>query len=154
MLDAYIKRRDYWNPVFERFLLPETATDDDVLQMFTELMLTNFEFFAGDKEMQHVILWQISEVNPLMQSVSEKRERGGAVLLAYTDRHFEDSDIGFREIIALLLGGIYYLVLHARFNKSTVCGIDINNEKDRKKVLKAIRYLIELVWWDAGKRAA
>lgn len=151
MLATYIKRKDYWNRAFERYVLPLGASDDDVREMFIELMQSNFEFFGSDREMQQVILWQISETNPLMQSVSEKREKSGAILLACTDRHFESSAIGFREIMALLLGGIYYLVLHARFNKSTVCGIDINNERDRQRVLKAIRYLIELVWWDAGR---
>jgi AcrR family transcriptional regulator len=151
LLAAYIKRKDYWNQVFERYVLPATATDDDVQEMFIDLMQANFNFFAKDREMQQVILWQISETNALMQSVSEKREKSGAVLLGYTDRHFEGWDIGFRVITALILGGIYYLVLHARFNKSTVAGIDMNNEWDRQRVLKAIRYLIELVWWDAGR---
>jgi len=42
------------------------------------------------------------------------------------------------------------LVLHAKKNKSTQCGIDINTEEGRNEILKAIRQIIK--WsFTAGK---
>ncbi len=86
--------------------------------------------------MQRLILWQISTISPLMRSISETREREGLKLLALADPYFRESGISFRAVSALIVGGIYYMVLHGVYNKSTVCGIDVNQAGDRAIVLK------------------
>jgi len=140
---AYIKEKDYWPPFFERFQLGDHATKDEIKTMFTELMQENFHSFLTNHEMQKIILWQISEENPLMRSISEAREERGAQLLSKAMPYFIPSGTSFKAVIALLLGGIYYLVLHAETNKSTVCGVDINREMDRNTIVKTIGEIIE-----------
>ncbi len=140
---AYIREKDYWPPFFERFQLNDHPTKEEIKTMFTELMQENFHSFLANPEMQKIILWQISEENPLMRSVSEAREEKGAVLLSKANPYFIPSGTSFKAVIALLLGGIYYLVLHAETNKSTVCGIDVNLEHDRNTVIKTIGEIIE-----------
>jgi len=81
-----------------------------------------------------------------MKSVSDQREEEGEKVLKMTDPFFAGSDINFRALIALLLGGIYYIVLHGETNKSTVSGIDINLEKDRKAISETIRQVISWAW--------
>jgi hypothetical protein len=139
---AYIAEKDYWPPFFERFKLEEGADEKTVRQLFTELMQENYHFFKNNKEMQMIIHWQISEENPLMRSISEAREREGDKLLKLTDPLFRDTDVDFKAVIALLLGGIYYIVLHANTNKSKVCGIDINLEKDSEALKRTIGQII------------
>ena len=114
--------------------------------MFTELMQENFRFFFSNKEMQQIILWQISETNPLLRCVSENRETEGAKLLAMTDPYFQDTSINFRAILALLLGGLYYITLHACYNKSTVSGIDANKAEDRQEIIKTISDVLSWAW--------
>jgi AcrR family transcriptional regulator len=143
---AYIRENDYWFAFFEDFNLPESPEKHQVQQLFTDLMLENFKVFRDNIEMQKIILWQISENNPLMKSVSEQREAEGEKLLKMTDPFFLGSGINFRALIALLLGGIYYIVLHGETNKSTVSGMDINLEKDRKAVSETIRQVIAWAW--------
>jgi AcrR family transcriptional regulator len=140
---AYIREKDYWPPFFERFQLPEQPSREEVKRMFTELMQENLLSFMANPEMQKIILWQISEENPLMRSISEAREQNGARLLSKATPFFIRSGTSFKAVIALLLGGIYYLVLHAETNKSTVCGIDVNLDSDRKTVVKTIGEIIE-----------
>jgi AcrR family transcriptional regulator len=148
---AYITSRDYWAPFFERFYLDGQATDEQVMQMFTELMQENFKYFWGDAEMQKIILWQISEVNPLMRSISEAREAKGDQLLRLADRHFAGTDVNFRAVVNLLLGGIYYAVLHAKTNQSSVCGIDINVERDWLTLHRTITQVIGWAWEGANR---
>ncbi|HZY36195.1 MAG TPA: TetR/AcrR family transcriptional regulator [Mucilaginibacter sp.] len=140
---AYIQEKDHWPPFFERFRLDGDAGKSDVQKLFTELMQENFRSFMANPEMQKIILWQISEENPLMRSISEAREAQGAKLLAKASPYFVPAGISFKAITGLLLGGIYYFVLHASTNKSTVCGIDVNLESDRKIVMKSIGQIIE-----------
>lgn len=139
---AYITEKDYWIPIFERFVLTEVDGVAQIKETFVALMQENFEFFCSNAEMQNIILWQISEANPLMTEISMSREAHGEELFKFTEPLFKNSAINFRAIIGLLLGGVYYMVLHARTNKSKVCGIDINIESDKIEILKAIEQII------------
>lgn len=142
LLRAYIKEKDYWIPIFERFVLTEVDGVSEIKETFVTLMQENFDFFSTNSEMQNIILWQISEENDLMTDISNAREEHGERLFRLTDPTFEGSDVNFRAVIGLLLGGIYYMVLHAETNKSKVCGIDLNIESDKLEILKTIEQVI------------
>lgn len=143
---TYIRQKDYWPPFFERFRLPASPTAFQVRAMFSELMQENFRYFRNNVEMQKIILWQISEQTPLMRRISEEREQEGAKLLGMADPFFKDSGISFKAVEALLLGGIYYVVMHAENNRSTVCGMDANLERDRAVLLDTIGQVIDWAW--------
>lgn len=149
-----IYEHDYWNRFFKNFNLKgkDKKVSRKVRGMFMEMMQANFVNFMDNSYMQHAILAQISVESPVLTRISEARELEGAALLSLSDDNFKGTGVCFRALMALLLGGIYYLVLHAKYNKSTVCGIDINKKKDYQKVKATIPYLIELVWVDAGKK--
>jgi len=148
LLKTYISSRDYWQPLLKDLNHDSPA---DTLKMFTELLQNQFRFFFEEKEMQKFILWQISEYNTLMRSISEERESEGAKLLALTNEHFKGSGINIRAVMALLLGGIYYVILHAENNKSTVAGIDANLEKDREELITTIGQILNWAWQAAEK---
>lgn len=154
LLAAYIREKDYWPPFFERFRTGETTKPPAIQELFTSLMQENFRFFSESSKMQQIIRWQVSESNAVLREVSNGREREGAKLLALSDPWFKDSGISFRALLALLLGGSYYLVLHAATNKSTVSGIDANLKTDREEILKTISQVIGWAWEAAGQKAA
>jgi len=154
LLKDYVKQKDYWPPFFERFHLSAEPGENELRRMFTELMQDNLNMFQQTPEMQKIILWQISQESPLLRSISDEREAEGAKLLNMTAPYFLHSDVNFKAIIALLLGGSYYLVLHAATNKSTVCGIDINWDKDRDEILKTIGQVIGWSWEKAKEKRA
>jgi AcrR family transcriptional regulator len=149
---AYINDRDYWPPFFERFKLGANPSKKELQALFTNLMQENFRFFLANSQMQQIILWQISEDNLLLKGISEAREVEGEKLLALTDSYFKDSGISIRALMAILLGGIYYAVLHAKTNKSTVAGIDANRVKDQQAVLKTISQVINWAWEAADEK--
>jgi AcrR family transcriptional regulator len=153
LLKAYISGKDYWQPLLKD--LNEASGDDrDILRLFVKLFQDLFRFFRDEPEMRQFILWQMSEANPLMRGISEEREREGARLLALTDGHFRDSGVSIRSVMALLLGGIYYVLLHAEHNKSTVAGVDMNLEKDREAMLRTIGQVLHWAWDAAEKKAS
>jgi AcrR family transcriptional regulator len=152
LLKTYINGKDYWLPVLAHLNKNVLTNGGDAKQLFTGLMKEQFFFFYEEPEMQKFILWQISESNIVMRSISDRRESEGAKLLALTDDHFKGSQINVRAIIALLLGGIYYVVLHASSNKSTVAGIDVNSEQDRQEVVKAIEQILSWAWQAAAEQ--
>ncbi|MFI5452194.1 TetR/AcrR family transcriptional regulator [Pedobacter sp. UC225_61] len=151
LLKKYIWGRDFWKPVFDKFRLRKQPKAEEMGGYISDIFQEQFKCFFGNQELQNMILWQISEANPLLREISEEREKQAEPIANLTDPHFEGSDINFRAVLALVLGGIYYVVCHAKNNRSKVCGIDINNERDRVAFEKAIRQVIEAVWEKAGK---
>ena len=149
---AYISDKDYWPPFFERFRVGENPSKKELEVLFTNLMQENFRFFLANPQMQQIILWQISEDNILLKGISDAREVEGEKLLALTDVYFEGSGISIRALMAILLGGIYYVVLHAKTNKSTVAGIDVNLASDQREILNTISQVIGWAWEAAEKK--
>lgn len=140
---AFIMEKDYWPLFFERFRLDDLSSRAEVKQLFIELMRENYRFFKDHKEMQKIIQWQINEDLPLLRKISDSRELEGEKLLMRTDQFFRDSDVNFRSVICLLLGGIYYVVLHATTNGSKVCSVDINVPEESETLWRTIGQIIE-----------
>jgi AcrR family transcriptional regulator len=154
LLTAYISGKDYWQPLLREMNEAAGREETEVLPLFVKLFQDLFLFFREEPEMQQFILWQMSEPNPLMRSISEDREREGARLLALTDSHFKNSGVHIRSVLALVLGGVYYTLLHAEHNKSTVAGVDMNLEKDRQEMFKTIGQVLSWAWAAADKKAS
>ena len=146
LLKAYIKGKDFWRPALNRFSSDEPPETQELPGYISDIFQDQFNTFFNDPELQKMILWQISESNPLLKEISDEREAQADPIIKLTDLHFHGSSINFRAVLALMLGGIYYVVWHANSNKSKICGIDINDERDRAALQKAIRQVIDAVW--------
>ena len=59
-------------------------------------------------------------------------------------------EICLRIGLAMILGGIYYLSIHATSNGSTICGIDINTEEDLKIVRETLDDMVAFVFEKYG----
>lgn len=146
LLKTYINGRDFWKPVFEKFNGLQQPEEVELPGYISSIFELQFQHFLDNPEMQKLIQWQVSESHPLLKEISDDREAKGDPIARLTDPHFEDTGINFRAVLALVLGGIYYVVWHAGTNKSKVCGIDINDEKDKADFEKAIGQVITAIW--------
>lgn len=142
LLKAYIGRKDSWLAYFESLELPEEPTIEELKLCFTKMLQDQFRFFHGDREMQKLVLWQISEYNPVMRATCEARERAGVRLLDLADAHFRRSGISLKAVMGMLVGGIYYYVLHDSACLGTIAGVDIRNEREFDMVLKTIEQIV------------
>jgi AcrR family transcriptional regulator len=151
LLKTYIRSMDFWAPVFEKFHLSDSPKADEVQDYIREIFQEQFKYFFSEKEMQAFIHWQISEPSPLLRQISEEREAQGAEIAARTSVHFQGTGISMRSVLALILGGIYYIVWHADKNRSVVCGLDINEEKQREELVETIGMVIDWTWEAAAR---
>jgi len=143
LLKAYIGRKDSWLAYFESLELPEKPTTEELKRCFIKMLHDQFRYFHGDREMQKLVLWQVSEFNPLMRATCEGREQEGVRLLELADAHFRNSGVSLKAVMGMLVGGIYYNVQHDSAGLGTMAGIDIKNEKEFDLVLKTIAQIIE-----------
>ena len=143
LIEAYILENDYWM-VFadnmKQMLVDKQFPGSE--ELITEILQNQFKYFASQKEMQRLILWELSVGSPLMRSIHNTRETLGEEFLNMSDRHFQDSKVNFRAIAALLVGGIYYTVLHTVYNGGTFVGMDLNTQNGKEDLLKAIGQIV------------
>lgn len=142
LLKAYVQHTDSWLPYFQTLEVPEKPTADDLKIMFTRVLQAQFRFMQTSKEMQQLIIWELSEPDPLMRTSCQAREKHGARLIELTEQHFRGSGISFKAVLALLVGGVYFGVLHDSAQGGTLAGIDLKNEKDFEAMLKTIEQVV------------
>lgn len=143
LVEAYILENDYWMVFSDQ--MKQALADKQfpgTEQLITEILQNQFRYFASQKEMQRLILWELSVDSPLMRSIHNTRESLGEEFLDITDAHFHGGQVNFRAIAALLVGGIYYTILHTVYNGGTFAGIDLNTPAGKDDILKAISQIV------------
>ncbi len=149
LIDAYLKKNDFWKKteaITEKVPLTDLKPDTVV-----EILKGQFLFLENSVEMQHIILWELCEKNPLLRDILEERERFGEQLFQLSDKYFKGTSVNFRAINALLVSAIYYIILHARYNNNTICGVSTTTEKGREQLFKAIEQIINWCYREAAE---
>ena len=152
LVETYILQKDFWKKVatkkIENILEhPESIGKDEI----SSLLINQFETLYKDKTLQKIIHWELGEKNKILRNISDQREAIGEELFKYIDSDFKDYTTNPRALIALLIGGIYYLTLHSKTNGSTFCGIDINKPEGRIEIIETISNTISLLYSDLKK---
>lgn len=142
LVETYVRNKDYWTEASGNLSnIIEEGKSPNSKQIIENLLQNQLDYFHKSTEMQKLILWEISEKSKIMYEVCEDRERLGSKIFELADEEFKDKDI--RGISALLVAGIYYMVLHSKSTDTLFCGIDINEPEGMKRIKNAIRLVIE-----------
>ena len=148
LVKEYLNSNDYWKISPEEVDDIVQASEEDAGQTLAYTVLENqFDSLIQNEEMRRIITWGLSEKLPILKELDLKREDiGNRVLSEVFDGHFEDSDKNFRAIYAILMGGVYYLTLHAKMQENPFCGIDLQELSGQEEIKKALKQLIDLVY--------
>lgn len=150
LIAVYIEQKDYWLPYFKMLSLSDEMINEDYKALFTRILQDQLTYFYKETEMQKIILWQISVRSAIMKKISHTREHAGLLLMKKTDPVFRGSAMALMPVIALLVGGIYFMILQNEAGAGSVAGVDISDERDRELVLRTIGQILDLVWREAG----
>ena len=145
LVEAYVLKNDYWIAKSSE-VAQGVLVDNDrqgVGEMVKKLLHGHFEYFYTHPEMRSIILWEITEKTMLLNSICNCREEVGGLLLEKAEPLFKGSGKSFKGVTALLVSAIYYMVLHAKKNESTICGIDVNSAAGQKEILDTIDQIVD-----------
>ncbi|MDR6922291.1 MULTISPECIES: TetR/AcrR family transcriptional regulator [Chryseobacterium] len=143
LIDEYIRSQDYWSKVNPENV--DVDLSDGGKELTKKAVLAQFESLKKNKELQKIILWELSESKPILRKLVEQREEAGEILFEnIIDPYFGDKALRTRAIMALLVSGAYYLNLYTGYNASKFCGIDLKSEEGRKAIEEAIVEVIDL----------
>ena len=148
LVKEYLNTNDYWKMSPEEVGdIVETSKADAGKTLAYNVLENQFDCLIKNEEMRRIITWGLSEKLPILKALDLKREDiGNQVLTEVFDKHFEGSDKNFRALYALLMGGVYYLTLHAKMQENPFCGIDLQQPSGQEEIKKALKQFIELAY--------
>lgn len=148
LIDEYIKSQHYWSNNLTAGNNAELDFSDGGKALTKNAVINQFESLKKNKELQKIILWELSEPKPILRKLADEREEmGNMIFNSVIDPYFgEEKAKKFRAIMALLISGAYYLNIHTAANGSTFCGLDMKSEDGRSEIEKAIGEIIEFAY--------
>lgn len=117
--------------------------DDDGKGLAVMMVKEHFSKFSKDRLAQEVSLLELSSKGDnMLKELSESREQLGERLFTISEKHFAKGNVSIRMILALLIGGINYMVLHANSNGSTFCGTNIRLKEDEFLMYQTLEQVV------------
>ena len=151
LIEEYIRQKDFWKSASKSIIgdllkHPETIGKKEI----ENILQSQFDTLYKDKALQKIIHWELGENNKVLREVADKREEIGEQLFAAILPDFTHATVDLRTRLALLIGGIYYVTLHAKSSGSLFCGIDINEEEGKEKIKSEIQNTVFELYEKAG----
>ncbi len=140
-IDEYVKRYDYW---FKDVVKVQQNQTNEEKERYSYILTGLFHSLLKNKIMQELLKWELSHNNETSQRTAKLRELHTLPLCQKYGNIFSDTGIDIVAISALIIGGIYYLILHN--DLSPFSGIDLKSEVDIQRMSNAINHLSEILF--------
>ncbi|SHM93920.1 TetR/AcrR family transcriptional regulator [Mucilaginibacter sp. OK098] len=144
LTETYVTENDFWMLFADKLKTVSKELDPSNSKLFiSDTLQMLFKFFLKEQEMQNLILIELAGSYPIMRSIHNVRENIGHEILERTDDHFKNSDINFRAVAALLVGGIYYIILHTRKNGYHFADLDLKSEEGTQAIIETVAKIVD-----------
>lgn len=143
-IDEYVKRFDYWFSDVAK----DSDSEGDEKERYEKIVNGLLDALCDNRIMQQLLRWELSGNNETVRRTARLREFHTLPLCSRYAKVFEGSDLDIVAVAAMMIGGIYYLVLHK--DLSDFGGIDLNKEAGRERIRNAVRQLSGLLFSAEG----
>lgn len=147
LLDGYVTLFDFW---FRNTLENPERLQSDLMGYYRDSIINLADTLYNRKEMQELLIWELCEDNPTTRKLALNREIRNEQSIKAANELFKDSGINFDVISALLIAGIYYLIL--RRKRSAFFGVDFSTRKGKAKLLETIKQCVD-IYFDVLKKS-
>nr|WP_314491867.1 TetR/AcrR family transcriptional regulator [uncultured Chryseobacterium sp.] len=145
LINEYLRSQNYYGKVDDT--TPDMGSSGSDQKLLVNGLLKIFDGLLKNKELQKVLIWELSENRPALKSLVEKREEIAHGLSTHSEKVvLDDKSDEFKSILALVLAGIYHLNLYTGSNASVFCGIDLKSEGGRGKIEQAIINIMDFAY--------
>lgn len=134
-LEKFVRKYDYWlndsvefNPKLEA-----TKNLQNILSKLVDCILES-------PSMQKLLIWEMVENNYITQRTAQNRDLNCNQFINYFIEEYKDSDVDYSYTCSLIIGGIYYLLLHR--DMGTINFIDFRKKESIEKLKETIRVVI------------
>lgn len=144
--DTFVKDYDYWLSDLVRDSI-ENIDSEEAYSNVIEKILNNL---LSDDIMTELLRWEVAEGNNITERTARLRTMHAVDIF----RNFEEKHAGIgidvTAVSALLVAGIYYMLLHK--DRSSMIGIDINQAAGKRRIVNAIREISRLIFQEKANR--
>ena len=137
--DEFVKRYDYWISDLTRSFNPSIDSEKG----YVDAIHTLLDALLDDSLMAELLRWEIAEGTTITERTAKLREIDfNAIISRYGQACHNDVD-GLA-ISALIIAGIYFMVLHK--DRSTFAGIDLNSTEGKQRIKTSIKQLGNMLY--------
>lgn len=146
-IDKFVRMYDYW--------LNDSIKIDfkegNALKNIENIIINLVDLIDGNVCMQKLIAWELNESNFITRRTAQNRDTNSYALIKYFEDEFKDCDINFNAALGIIIGGIYYLIIHK--NLSTFNNIDYTKSESMDLLKNNIRLIIRKIFEDYKSKA-
>lgn len=141
LVDQYVRRYDYWlNNTVD--INPNNI--EEPKEYYIQAAEKLIGSFYNNKEIQQLHIWEMSEENPTTLRTANIREKETARLISFFEGEFKDSGIDIAAITAVIIGGIYDIIL--RKDRSTFCNVDFSKREGKRRLIEATKTIVTFLY--------
>lgn len=140
LFDVYSHKYDYWLAGIAE-LMPPNLSDEESMKW---ILLNLIRALHKNRGMQQMLIWELSDDNPVTRRTAALREKINETLIHELEKRFENTGVDLSVMAALLISGIYYLILHR--NMSTFCNVDFSSKSGRDRLEKTVDQLVSILF--------
>lgn len=140
LFEEYTHKYDYWLAGIAE-LMPPDLSDEDSMKW---ILLNLVRALHKNRGMQQLLIWELSDDNPVTRRTATLREKINESLIRELEKRFDMTGVDMSVLAALIISGIYYLILHR--NMSTFCNVDFSSKSGRDRLEKTIDQLVSILF--------
>lgn len=142
LLREFAKRKDFYINISDLILDEiENARAEDLKELIIKILVSQLRGLRENRALQELMVWEILERNELTIAIAKDREEKGYEVSKRLKEKMNLTGNESDAAIALLVSGIYYLVLRAR-TVDVFNGVDLSSEEGWLQIEKAIRQIV------------
>lgn len=146
LFDQYSRKYDYWMGNLSDSM-PENLSYEE---MFKWILRNLTIALYKNKGMQQLLIWELSNDNAITRRTSKLREETNRSLIKILEELFKNSGLDMSAITAMLISGIYYLILHRK--RSNFCEIDFSTRIGKARLENAIDQIGTLLFAEINRK--
>jgi AcrR family transcriptional regulator len=135
LFDQYTHKYDYWMGNLLEMMPADLTEEEKFKWVMKNLTISLYK----NKGMQQLLIWELSDDNSVTRRTSRIRELVNEPLVRLLEHIFKDSGMDMNVITAVIISGIYYLILHRNMTK--FCNVDFSTKKGRERLEVAVEQL-------------
>ena len=141
LLRVYFVKHDFWTDLVLSKIAGESS---DIKSFFAAVLKEFYRTFDENPIFQCIIRWEVAAPNDFVRKGAKNRENSCQEMLEKNKDFFQPLGVDIEALYAVLISGIYYLVL--RKDVSTFCNIDFSAKAGKERMFCLIDKLSELLF--------
>lgn len=141
LLQVYFVKNDFWTALILSKIADRCS---DYKEFFTAVLKEFYKSIDENPIFQCIVRWEVAAPNNFVRNGAKNRENNCREELLKNKAFFQPLGIDIEALYALLIAGIYHLVL--RKDVSSFCNIDFTAKEGKERLLNLIDKIAEILF--------